>query len=83
MKNMALISQLAINVLVPTFLCLALGLWLDEKLGTGWIAVVLLFLGIAAGARNSYIMAINSDKSSKKKTEDWQEIVDRLNGEKK
>lgn len=81
MKNMALISQLAINVLVSTFLCLALGLWLDEKLGTSWIAVVLLFLGIAAGGRNAYIMAMNADK--KKKEEDWQSIVDRVNGEKK
>lgn len=81
MKNMALISQLAINVLVSTFLCLALGLWLDEKLGTSWIAVVMLFLGIAAGGRNAYIMAKHADKKEKK--EDWQSIVDRVNGEKK
>lgn len=82
MKNLTLISQLAINVLVPTFLCLAMGLWLDNKLGTSWIAVALLFLGIAAGGRSAYVMAINSNKSSKKE-EDWQSIVDRVNGEKK
>lgn len=82
MKNFALISQLAINVLVPTFFSLAIGLWLDEKMKTGWIALVMLFLGIAAGARNAYIMAMNTNKSSKKE-EDWQSIVDRVNGEKK
>ncbi len=83
MKNFALVSQLAINVLVPTFMFLALGLWLDEKLGTSWIGVLLLFMGIAAGARNAYMMAISSEKSSKKKSEDWQDIVDRVNKEKK
>lgn len=81
MKNMALISQLAINVIVSAFLFLALGLWLDEKLGTSWIAVVLLFMGLAAGGRNAYIMAVNANK--KKKEEDWQSIVDRVNGDKK
>lgn len=81
MKNMALISQLAINVIVSAFLFLALGLWLDEKLGTSWIAVVLLFMGMAAGGRNAYIMAVNANK--KKKEEDWQSIVDRINGDKK
>lgn len=81
MKNMALISQLAINVIVPTFCSLALGLWLDEKFGTNWIGVVLLFLGIAAGGRNAYITAISANE--KKPEEDWQDIVDRVNGDKK
>lgn len=82
MRNFALISQLAINILVPTFLCLMLGLWLDDKLGTSWIAVVLLFFGIAAGGKSAYTMAVNTNKSTKKE-EDWQSIVDRVNGEKK
>lgn len=34
MKNIVLISQLSICVMVPTFLCLAIGLWLDGKFGT-------------------------------------------------
>ena len=33
MKNIVLISQLSICVMVPTFLCLAIGLWLDGKFG--------------------------------------------------
>ena len=34
MKNIVLISQLSICVMVPTFLCLAIGLWIDGKFGT-------------------------------------------------
>ncbi len=81
MKNLVLISQLAINVIVPTFLCLFIGLWLDRKLGTDFIAVILMILGMTAGFRNAYIMARDSVKSGKE--EDPQDIVDRVNGKKK
>lgn len=52
MKNIVLISQLSICVMVPTFLCLAIGLWLDGKFGT-YFTIPLLIIGIAAGARNA------------------------------
>ena len=54
LRNIVLISQLAICVMVPTFLCLALGIWLDKRFGT-WFTVPLLFIGMAAGARNAYV----------------------------
>lgn len=81
MRNLILISQLAINVLVPTFLCLMLGLWLDGKFGTDYIALVFLALGILAGGRNAYRMAMDSVREKEK--EDPQSIVDRVNGQKK
>lgn len=81
MRNLVLISQLAIHVLVPTFLCLMIGLWLDEKLGTSYIALVLLALGILAGGRNAYKMAMGTIREKEK--EDPQSIVDRVNNQKK
>ena len=56
--------------MVPTFICLALGLWLDKKLGTCF-TIPLLILGIAAGCRNAYVLAMNSIKQDevKKKLE--------------
>lgn len=81
LRNLILISQLAIHVLVPTFLCLMIGLWLDEKLETGYIALVLLTLGILAGGRNAYRMAMDSIREREK--EDPQSIVDRVNNQKK
>ena len=47
-KNLALISQLGINVMVPTFLCLFIGIWIGKFIGT-WVVIPLLFLGMAAG----------------------------------
>lgn len=71
-RNIVLISQISINVMVPTFLCLALGIWLDHKFGT-WFTIPLLFLGIAAGARNAYVLAMNTirqEEYARKKRED-------------
>lgn len=55
-KNLALITQLGINVMVPTFLCLFIGIWIGKFIGT-WVVIPLLVLGMAAGMRNCYLMA--------------------------
>ena len=76
MKNIVLISQLSICVMVPTFLCLAIGLWLD---GT-YFTIPLLIIGIAAGARNAYVLAMNSikqDEQAKKHKQD-KEIAEKV-----
>ena len=63
-KNIVLITQWGINVMVPTFLCLFIGIWIGKFIGT-WVVIPLLFLGMAAGMRNCYLMAKRaSDDSS-------------------
>ena len=63
-KNIVLITQLGNNVMVPTFLCLFIGIWIGKFIGT-WVVIPLLFLGMAAGMRNCYLMAKRaSDDSS-------------------
>lgn len=83
MKNIVLISQVGITIMVPAFLCLALGLWLDNRFNT-WFAVPLLFIGLAAGGRNAYILlknTIHEEETKKKKNHDKmiQEKIDRYN----
>ncbi len=56
-RNFILISQVSISILVPTFVCLALGVWLDDRFGT-WFTLPLLILGMAAGARNAYVLVM-------------------------
>mgnify|MGYP000525488302 FL=1 len=75
LRNIVLISQLAICVMVPTFLCLALGIWLDKRFGT-WFTVPLLFIGMAAGARNAYVLAMDTIRQEKLKKDKAQQ--DRL-----
>lgn len=65
-RSLAVITQFGINMLVPIFLCSFLGMYLDKKLGTSYIMIVLFFFGALAGFRNIYIVAkrIYSDKGS-------------------
>ena len=49
-QAIVMITQLSINMLVPVFMCLFIGIWLDKRLGTGW-----LILGIMASIRSMFI----------------------------
>ena len=55
-RSLTLISQLGISVMVPVFMCIFLGLFLDKHLNTS-LTVWLIMLGIRAGGRNAYILA--------------------------
>lgn len=63
-KLLTYISQFAINMLVPIFLCSFAGYYIDEYFGTSIWFIILFFVGAFAGARNIYILA---QKSYKKK----------------
>ena len=39
-QAIVMITQLSINMLVPVFMCLFIGIWLDKQLGTGWLTLV-------------------------------------------
>lgn len=56
-QSLAQITQFSINMIVPIVLCTFLGIFLDKKLGTSFIVVIMFFLGAMAGARNIYISA--------------------------
>lgn len=69
MRAFSMILQIGISVLVPVFLCLAVGLWLDQKWGAGW-TIPLLILGFLAGGRNAWILAKKTAESQKKRQEE-------------
>lgn len=56
-KSLALISQLGISVMVPIALCVAAGLFIDHYFHTSTV-IPLLILGILAGGRNMYVIAM-------------------------
>ena len=64
-RNFALIWQLGISVIVPIGLCIFIGVLIDKKFNSNFI-IPLIFLGIAAGARNAYRIAMASVKEEKK-----------------
>ncbi len=56
-RSLALITQFGINMLVPIFLCVALGVYLGDKFGINWITIPLFAVGALAGFRNIFMMA--------------------------
>ncbi|MBP3543051.1 MAG: AtpZ/AtpI family protein [Lachnospiraceae bacterium] len=68
-RNLILISQLSIHMMVPIFMCLFAGIFLDKHLSTEWFTIILLILGILAGGRNAYILAMSSIEREKKEDE--------------
>lgn len=56
-QSMTLVSQFAIHMLVPIFMCSYVGYFLDRKLGTSIIFVILFFVGAVAGGRNVFQLA--------------------------
>ena len=54
-QAIVMITQLSINMLVPVFMCLFIGIWLDKRLGTGWLTLVFLILGIMSSIRSMFI----------------------------
>lgn len=51
-KNLALISQIGISMVVPIIFGVYMGKWIDEKLGTG---PIFLFILIIIGIGSSFI----------------------------
>lgn len=53
-KALALVSQLGIGMIVPVFIGLFIGKGLDRLLGTGFLTIVFLIIGVLAAYRNLY-----------------------------
>lgn len=69
MKNiaraLAMLSQIGISMLVPIFLCMLLGNWLDKKFGTSpWLLVIFIILGVGAAFRTLYMMTVYTFKKN-------------------
>lgn len=55
-KTLALVTQLGLTMIVSIGLPSALGIWLDKRLGTSWITVIMFVLGAIAGVQSAYQM---------------------------
>lgn len=55
-QTLTLITQLGLVMIVAIGMTTALGIWLDRKLGTSFITVIMFFLGAAGGCQGVYRM---------------------------
>ncbi len=69
-KALMLVTQLGVNMLVPIFLCLFVGQWLDKKLGTQFLTIIFIFIGILAAYRNFYVVLKPMLKGQKEKADE-------------
>lgn len=53
-KAFSMVLQLGISIMVPIALCLFVGYELDKFFETGFITVIFVFLGMAAGIKSVY-----------------------------
>lgn len=55
-RTLALVSQLGFSMLAPIFLCVFLGIWLEERYSVS-VIVPLIIAGVLAGGRNAWVIA--------------------------
>ena len=66
----ALVSQLGISMIVPVFLCIFIGVKLEEKVDFPF-TILFIILGILAGIRNVYALVKHAtDTMNSEKDED-------------
>ncbi|MCM1057468.1 MAG: AtpZ/AtpI family protein [Firmicutes bacterium] len=66
-KVLPLITQLGLVMISSLGMTTALGLWLDRRLGTSFITVILFFVGAVAGCQGVYrlVKKIDGDENGK------------------
>ncbi len=57
-RNLSLISQFTLYMLVPIAGCSVGGYFLDRHFGTSWIIIVCFFVGAVAGGQSVYRLAM-------------------------
>lgn len=78
-QSLTMIGQFGINMLVPVFACFFLGIFLDEKLGTSFLVIILFFVGAAAGFWNIYRFSKNIYGKAEKKDHEKAHPEDKQN----
>lgn len=77
-KSLVMVTQIGISMLVPIFLCAALGVWLNRLFNTQICFLVLVFLGIGAAFRNVYILTKSFYSEDMKKEHDRLKYIQEL-----
>lgn len=70
-QALAKFSQIALYMVVPIIICMFLGKWIDEKLGTNAVfLIIFIILGVLASFRNLYIYVMKPYAEEQKKEEE-------------
>ena len=78
LQSFAMISQIGISMMVPIFLCGAIGYWLNNWLHQELLFLLLLFVGIGAAFRNLYLLTRSFYAADLKKEQEQAEYMKNL-----
>lgn len=67
-RNLAMVTQLGLCVIVPVGLSIAAGSYIDARFGTNTL-LILVILGILGGAKGAYDMALGMIRAEKRDEE--------------
>lgn len=56
LRSFAMVSQIGISMMVPIFLCAALGYWLDGQFHRQYFFLIMLLLGVGAAFKNLFVL---------------------------
>jgi len=77
-KSMVMVTQIGISMLVPVFLCAAIGVWVSRLAGTQVWFLVFIFLGVCSSLRNLYIITKSFYSSDMKKEHEKLKYIQEL-----
>ena len=69
-RSLAMVTQLSVTLLTPVLLCTLLGVFLDRKAGTRYLALAGLLLGILAGSRNAWQLLTRISRKDEERKND-------------
>ena len=74
LKNLALISQLAINMIVPILGAVLLANWLMKRYSVGnWIIIIAVILGVTTGAMSVWKLLRNSVREAERNAREYRD----------
>lgn len=88
-RSLMLVSQVGISMMMPVFLGLAAGIFIDKRVGGRFLTIVFLILGLLAGVRNAYMLLLSNikmDLDNNKKNENakiQEKVNEVIHGKKK
>lgn len=69
-RAITMITQVSISMMVPIFLCVYFGIWLDQKFHTSFWFLIFMVLGFLSAIRNVYYLTKSFYEKDKKREDE-------------
>lgn len=74
MRSLLMITQLGLSVMVPVFVCILAGVWIDKHAGTN-LTIFLMFLGFLTGGWSGYKVAMTTLRMNEREEKEEERIA--------